>query len=329
MQELKPFIVYSTYVSLPKQNLNRYDAIIYDEAQHLTDRCIDAINTYTIGRSGRKTINILLSATIKKSHKFILNRTFYNLYTLKVDIKEAIDNNILPDPEVLLLPLRLDKTKPNQVYVKRKSCKKEVTCEFKNRWAYLKDKTTRVNIWCTEFEYYGLLESDYELATNHARETWRRQLAIQRLKWLSEIKTPLVKNILQILNKERTLTFCNSIEQCEELGKYPIHSGKKELIENLIKFNNGEIDHITGVNCLDEGINAVNLRVGIYANINSSDIKIFQRLGRILRHKKPVIIIPYYADTREEEIVERMKDNFNPEKIHIINYLNEIKSYLK
>ena len=50
---------------------------------------------------------------------------------------------------------------------------------------------------------------------------------------------------------------------------------------------------------------------------------------RILRHDKPVIIIPYYADTREEEIVEKMKDNFNPEKIHIINYLNEIKSYLK
>ena len=139
----------------------------------------------------------------------------------------------------------------------------------------------------------------------------------------------MVKNILQILNKERTLTFCNSIEQCEKLGKYPIHSGKKELIENLNKFNTGEINHITGVNCLDEGINAVNLRVGIYANINASDIKILQRLGRILRHQKPVIIIPYYQGTREEEIVEKMKDNFNPEKIHIINYLNEIKSYLK
>lgn len=329
MQELKPFIVYSTYVSLPKQNLNRYDCIIYDEAQHLTDRCIDAINTYTIGRNGRKTINILLSATIKKSHKFILNRTFYNLYTLKVDIKEAINNEILPDPEVLLLPLRLDKTKPTQVYVKRKSCKKEVTCDFKTRWQYLKNKSLKVNIYCTEQEYYELLETDYDLATTHARETWRRQLAIQRLKWLSEIKTSLVKNILQILNKERTLTFCNSIEQCEKLGKYPIHSGKKELIENLNKFNTGEIDHITGVNCLDEGINAVNLRVGIYANINASDIKIFQRLGRILRHQKPVIIIPYYQGTREEEIVEKMKDNFNPEKIHIINYLNEIKSYLK
>lgn len=329
MQELKPFIVYSTYISLPKQDLNRYDCIIYDEAHHITDRCIDAINAYTIGRNGRKTINILLSATIKKSHKYLLNRTFYNLQTIKVDIKDAIDNSVLPDPEVLLIPLRLDKTKPNQVYVKRKSCKREVTCEFKNRWAYLKDKTVRINIWCTEFEYYGLLESDYELATNHARETWRRQLAIQRLKWLSEIKTPLVKNILQILNKERTLTFCNSIDQSEKLGKYPIHSENKELLENLEKFNSGDINHITAVGILNEGANITNLRVGIFGFLTASNVPTFQKIGRILRHEKPVIIIPYYIDTREEEIVEKMKDNFNPEKIHIINYLNEIKSYLK
>lgn len=329
MQDLKPFIVYTTYVSLPKQDLNRYDCVIYDEAQHLTDRCIDAINTCNISKNGSKTINVLLSATIKKAHKYTLNRTFYNLQTLKVDIKEAINNNILPDPDVLLLPLRLDKTTINSVYIKRKSCKKSVECEFNNRWQYLKDKTLQVKIHCTQYEYYQLLESDYQQATNHARETWRRQLAIQRLKYLSEIKTPLIKTILKILESERTLTFCNSIEQCEELGKYPIHSGKKELIENLVKFNNGEIDHITGVNCLDEGINAVNLRVGIYANINASDIKIFQRLGRTLRHQKPVIIIPYYQGTREEEIVEKMKDNFNPERTHVINYLNEIKSYLK
>lgn len=323
MDDMLSHITFTTYVSMPKHCLNDYTVVIWDEAQHITDRCIAVIPPNNIVN------NILLSATIKKSHKYILNRTFYNLQTLKVDIKDAIEENILPDPEVLLIPLRLDKTKPTQVYIKRKSCRKTVSCSFKERWKYLKDKTLQVNIYCTEQEYYNMLEDDYIIATNQCREVWRRQLAIQRLKYLSEIKTSLVKNILQILNKERTLTFCNSIEQCEKLGKYPIHSGDKTLIENLDKFNRGEINHITGVNCLDEGINAVNLRVGIYANINSSEIKIMQRLGRVLRHEKPVIIIPYYQDTREEEIVERMKENFNPERVHTITYLNEIKSYLK
>lgn len=258
-----------------------------------------------------------------------IRSNFHNVYTLKVDIKEAIDNDILPDPEVLLLPLRLDKTVPNQVYTKRKSCKKIVECDFNNRWQYIKDRTAQVRIHCTQYDYYQLLEGDYTTATNQCREAWKRQLAIQRLKWLSEIKTHLVKNLLIILGNERTLTFCNSIEQCEELGKYPVHSGKKELKENLDKFNSGEINHITSVRMLDEGMNAVNLRVGIYANINASEVITAQRCGRILRHEKPVLIIPYYQETREEEIVEKIKGNFNPEKIHIINYLNEIKNYLK
>ena len=328
MDELVPFITFSTYVSLPKHNITRYNAVIYDEAHHITDRCIEALNSQNIRMSS--TMNILLSATIKKAHKVKLNRVFYNLYTLKVDIKNAIEDDILPEPTVLLLPLRLDKTTTNQIYVKRKSCRKIAECAFQNRWNYLKDRTTQVRIHCTEYEYYELLESDYTTATNQCREAWKRQLAIERLKWLSEIKTKLTKSLLTtVLRNERTLTFCNSIEQCEKLGKYPIHSKDKALIENLEKFNRGEINHITAVRMTDEGVNAVNLRVGLFANLNSSNILVFQRLGRILRHEKPIIIIPYYADTREEEIVERMKDNFNPERIHIINYLNEIKSYLK
>lgn len=328
MEDMLPHITFTTYISLPKHNLTHYHAVIWDEAHHITDRCFEVIRTYDI-KHFYNQVNIFLSATLSSSKMVLIRNNFHNVYTLKVDIKDAINNDILPDPEVLLIPLRLDKIKPNQVYVKRKSCKREVTCEYRNRWLYMKDKSVRVNIWCTEFEYYGLLEADYDLATSHAREAWRRQLAIQRLKWLSEIKTPLVKSILQILNKERTLTFCNSIDQSEKLGKYPIHSGKKELIENLEKFNSGDINHITAVGMLNEGANITNLRVGIFAHLNASKVPTFQRIGRALRHEKPVIIVPYYADTREEEIVEKMKENFNPEKIHTIYYLNEIKNYLK
>ena len=33
---------------------------------------------------------------------------------------------------------------------------------------------------------------------------------------------------------------------------------------------------------------------------------------RILRVDNPLIIIPFYVGTREEEIVEKMKKNYNP-----------------
>ena len=36
------------------------------------------------------------------------------------------------------------------------------------------------------------------------------------------------------------------------------------------------------------------------------------------------IIIPYYKNTREEELVDKMKEDYNPDNIRIIENLNEL-----
>ena len=36
---------------------------------------------------------------------------------------------------------------------------------------------------------------------------------------------------------------------------------------------------------------------------------------RILRHKSPVLIFPYFVETREEEIVKEVTSGYNPELI--------------
>jgi membrane protein DedA with SNARE-associated domain len=66
---------------------------------------------------------------------------------------------------------------------------------------------------------------------------------------------------------------------------------------------------------LNEGCNLTDCRVGIFGVLNSSDIMMVQKTGRILRHKEPVIIIPYYVGTREEELKDKMLENYNPELI--------------
>ena len=60
-------------------------------------------------------------------------------------------------------------------------------------------------------------------------------------------------------------------------------------------------------------MNLTNCQIGIYANIGSSEIVEIQRLGRTLRHNNPLLIIPYYVGTREEEIVKKMTRNYNEE----------------
>lgn len=71
-------------------------------------------------------------------------------------------------------------------------------------------------------------------------------------------------------------------------------------------------------------MNLTNCRVGVYAVLNSSDRMIAQKLGRLLRHPDPVIIIPYYKGTRDEELVNKMLENYNPELVTTISSLIEL-----
>ena len=153
----------------------------------------------------------------------------------------------------------------------------------------------------------------------------------QRLKALSTFKEELIKEQLETtLNSYRTLTFCSSIKQTEFISKNCLHSNhdKEKNDEILKKFNSKKINHITSCAMLDEGQNLVDCQLGIYVNISASDRLIIQRLGRLLRHENPYIYIPYFEGTRETEIVSKMLENYNKNKI--LNYeLFELQKSLK
>lgn len=72
-------------------------------------------------------------------------------------------------------------------------------------------------------------------------------------------------------------------------------------------------------------MNLVNCQVGIYANLNSSEAIIKQRMGRLLRHPNPVIIVPYFVNTREDELAQKMLEDYNPELVKRINNIEEIQ----
>lgn len=72
-------------------------------------------------------------------------------------------------------------------------------------------------------------------------------------------------------------------------------------------------------------VNLTNCRIGIFCNLNSSEIVVKQRIGRILRHKSPVIIIPYFRFTREEELVNKMTEEYNKESIKLLNTIKDLE----
>lgn len=316
-------ITFTTYVSLHKHTNKKWDVICYDEAHHLSDRCkeVDVLMN--------SKIRLFLSATLKREHKWWIRDTYSNVKFITVSLKEAIDNEVLPDPKVYLIPLTLNNYNSTEILVKKnKKSTLTIDCFYKDRWKYM--KLYNCNIKCTPQQYYDEISKDIEY--------WKKQSMFKkafefkwlkccndRLKWLSNQKNTIVLTILKHLKDYRVLTFCNSIEQTELLGKYCINSKNKDSFKYLDLFNENKIKHITSVAILDEGCNLSQCRVGLFAMLNSSDRMIFQRLGRILRHKEPVIIIPYYKNTREEEIVVKMLENYNKDLIKVINNLEEIK----
>lgn len=309
-------VSFSTYVGLKKHVEEDWDCVIFDEVQHMSERCREFISTMTIYHS------IMLSATVTRDMKWELSQLFPDFQCYTVKMKEAIDNEILPDPKVFLIPLELDNTHAGYTMIEHPKATTIKTCLYKDRWSYLRNKSLQVHIKCTEYQYVKELDNKIEF--------WKRQymrtrnegvkakwlfLAGQRLKFLSQIKNPIILSLLDQLKSERVLTFCSSIEQTEVLGENCINSKNKESSFVLERFNSKKLHHITACNMLNEGMNLVDCRIGLYANLNSSDIIIKQRLGRILRHKNPIIIIPYFIDTREQELVEKMLEDYNPDLV--------------
>ena len=296
-------IIIECYESLHKYENTHFDVVICDEAQHLSEARQEILKTIHI-----QDLLIVLSATLKKELCWFFKAN-YRTEFIKCDIKEAIEDDVLPEPTIYLLPLKLDNT----------------ICTYK----YEKFKKTIIG---TQQGYYnnmcGLIDF-YKRKYMTSRRDFMKNLWLRacndRLKWLSEQKEAIVLSLLNQLKNYRTLTFCSSIEQTERLGKFCINSKNKKSIEYLDMFNNKQIKHITSCNILNESVNLVDCRIGIFCNLNASDIIVKQRNGRLLRHKNPVIIVPYYEHTREAELVDKIIENYNEDRVITIHNLNEIK----
>lgn len=314
------------YESLKNHCKERWDIVLGDEIHHIgSDIRLEFLKTISFGYL------IGLSATISKKLKQWFKYRFHS-EVVSCAIVEAIEDDILPEPQILLFPLLLDNRKPTEEWeMNARVPGPVIRGEYKDIWKYKKQKA-HVILSCTQkqklIEYDKLIEWEKNkfMQTHHEgmKQSWLFHSG-KRLEFLSYCKNQIVFDILEKLKNKRTITFCKTIEQSELLGKWHIHSqnGKADAVYNL--FNQKRINHITAVNILNENANLVDCQYGIFANISSSDIIVPQRLGRLLRHKNPIVIIPYFIGTREEEIVnDKMLVNFRKETIKVIHSINEI-----
>ena len=275
------------YESLKKHEYESFDFIVMDECHHLnSDKRLDLFSTLTYD-------NVIgLSATIPKKLKQYFQYE-YHAEVVTCSIVDAIEDEVLPEPQIILYPLQLDNVHPTESIELNPKAKGKIHYgNYNELWKYKKMKVHAI-ISCTprqkvnEYNSLILYEKNRYRRTRHEflKNKWLFDCG-ERIKYLANLKNNIVLSILQRLEKERTITFCKTIEQAECLGQYCIHSKNK-----------------------DSSIGP-------------------QRIGRSLRHKSPIIIMPYYENTREEEIVQEMIKDFNKKFISTIHSIQELSTFL-
>ena len=317
------------YASMHKVIDDTYDIVIFDEAHHLASERRKELLSYI-----KTSYQIFLSATLK--YTFISDLSVIigsKINVLKLSIDEAIKANILPEPKIFLIPLILDNTTFSETIVEewgKSSLRVKYECNYADRFKFFKRKKSIPNcaltIHCTQKQKYDFLTEKFEYfkglymrTRNQVFKNKWLQYGSKRKKYLGEIKTSIVKPLLEKVKSKRFICFCSSIDQANQLGKANvIHSEIKNPQEVLNKFNRKEISNLFAVGMLQEGVNLTDIQVGIIIQLDGEERAFIQKFGRVLRSDSPVQYIFYVKNTRDEDYLKNALENIDK------NYIKSI-----
>lgn len=327
MEELYSQFTIVTYASLKHHKDKFYNLLILDEAHHVgSDIRMEILDSLRFNKL------LLLSATLDENfkNKLIMSSSkdiHFNIITLN----EAIEKGILPEPIIHLMPLKLDNRRYSEIFLEEwgtKSKRVIYKTTYEKRWDYIKYRKkyphVTLEVSCTPRQKYMMINDKVNyfkkrtFQTNNPglRNKWM-QLALERKRFLGEMKTHVVNDFLNTIEGIRYICFCTSIEQADFLNKKrAIHSkmDNPELIIN--NFNEKKISSIFAVGMIKEGQNLTDIEAGVMIQLDGVIRPFIQKFGRSLRAENPVQYIFYYTNTRDEEYLNEVLKEIDNKYIH-------------
>jgi len=252
-----PTLTIECYESLKKHAGEAFDIVIADEAHHLRSELRQDLFKSLIVNDKI----LLLSATLPKVLKQWL-RCFFHAAFVSASLQDAIEDDVLPKPEIILFPLTLDNKRMTETIEINPKVKGHIyTGTYATDFWKFKKQRVHAKLRATRKQYLQWLNNEILYRKNSFERThfegvkfqWL-QLCNKRLTFLANCKNQFVYDLLHALQSRRTLTFCKSIEQTEVLGKYCIHSKNGMAEYYLQQFNDRKINHITACQMLNEGV---------------------------------------------------------------------------
>lgn len=291
------------YASIHKIKNETFDLVIFDEIHRTTEFNSSIFENNTIKHG------LGLTATYPKDSvkQYILKTYNFNI-TANIDLDEAVERGLISPYEIRIIPVHLDSVKKNVLAGSKYS--KFLTTE-ENNYKYLTGVIDRMALQ---------LKNAMFRSPNEVKRLQFLRLARARFLANLNSKLEVAQHVLKTeVNQktERTLIFCNSIDSARAMCPHTYHSKleKKKKNVDLDKFRNGEINTLSCVHGLNEGVNISEVDNAIILQVNTSDLLLIQRIGRTLRLKgdgsMSKIFILCAIDTVDEDWVNSVTKNLN------------------
>lgn len=289
-EHLLRFVTIDCYASLHKHRDSSWDLIVFDEGHHLRSEKRQAILA-----SMKANRVLLLSATISDNQDGdsmlrTLIATFGTFKILKFGLQNAIDNKMLGEPEIHIIPIVLTEEK-------RKTYDQLKEYQDKKKKEYFSAKREA-----------GLeFDSPDNEETAVLKEKWLNSGA-RRKKMLGLAKTTVAKKIIRNQMKgKRFICFCASLKQIQWLSGENYVSSKntnKTNKENIEAFNNGSSNSLFAMGMLQEGQNLAGIEAGLIIQLDGKARPFIQKFGRVMRAKAPVLYILFAVNTIDSKYLK-------------------------
>jgi superfamily II DNA or RNA helicase len=177
------------------------------------------------------------------------------------------------------------------------------------------------------YDYYSskVDASKYDFSLKGRKDYKFAILGRMQLIYKFKSKTAVIKYLLDkvIPQDDRTLIFCGSIAQADEVCEERYHSKSGSVAYN--KFKEEKINRLSCVKAINEGHNFPGMDSGIIGQLNSKEKDLVQRIGRLVRfrpgHEAHIYILAS-EDTQDEKWLESALENLDKDKVNKVKFSN-------
>lgn len=294
----------SCYASINKIEGEIFDIVILDECHNITPNNSRFFENNTV----KSVIGLTATPPTDKIKQTILQQIGLDI-VYRVTLDEAVSWGLVAPYKITVIKTSLDSSK--------------------RRIKFGKALLTELSAYMLFTKFID----DFDVETATTKDYIKKELFIRmrmHLIYGLESKATAAHFLLNkiIPEEQRTLIFAGNKKQAESMCEHFFHSSSSS--ENYNRFKRGEINRLASVRALNEGDNIDNLDNALIIQINSKELDLVQRVGRIVRYREDHLANIYILvarNTMDEVWLMKAMSSFEKERIEYINFSTLQMSY--